>query len=707
MIFREILLLATSWPSRRGVKRRFLEAATTILLFGSLSGREELFSGGVRAVKELQERGYVIADSPDPIRVYPILDGTRGAAHHGGGWIPGVIKLRPDPVDGISPHIYLRHELMHEANHRTCREPLPRWAEEASALAFSGEVEAGEALPSEESINALRAKIERDAPLDGAPYRTLRQIVSHFGWPESPCRVTPEIERILATSSVERVPLSSIVISVASGRVLESTGDIQRRDPPGSLLKVLYAASLDGVPENELADALLKSDTRRLISWEQRLNRERLSFFYPRIDGAAPSNILLGERDTRGEYPIALSLKELSLFLRAALLSAPHRFSPLSENGSVDGSTLKSGATAGLARLRELNALAKTGTVSTPEGNPLLGHLLIAWPAKAPEYLAVIKSGGLRGRGVLAQAAPFLKRWGGDYPARKGLVRVRLLSLLSRSDIQVKGECPVLSIPREEGAQMISLCGEFLVKTEAHGAKPERYVRGFLEDSSRSIILSTDPESYADGVMEAEADSLTGEAAKALRAIIVWDGLHGAHRHTAEDALCDSTHCMVFKGVPEKRRRAERTSTSRELLTILDQISKRSHLDWLPFSLGGGEPWRRAISGQALASIVREETVLEVTRHRDPHGKVTIDLHYGDSGETLPCDLIRKKLQLPSCPESIIPLPDGWEFRGTGRGHGMGFDILHAREQAAEGKLAPELLHGAYDLEWKAPDTKG
>ena len=101
-------------------KAVLLEAGAAILFFGALAGHPELERSGAQALRELQALGYRTPSVSEPVRVYPAKTGAAFTAGHAGGWHPGVISLREDPAGPFGPEIYLRHELMHEAGHRTC-----------------------------------------------------------------------------------------------------------------------------------------------------------------------------------------------------------------------------------------------------------------------------------------------------------------------------------------------------------------------------------------------------------------------------------------------------------------------------------------------------------------------------------------------------------------------------------------------------------
>jgi hypothetical protein len=225
-------------------KAVLLEAGAAILFFGSLIQHPELTRSGNRALDELQARGYTPPTIAEPVRVYPVRTGEAFHSGLAGGWSPGVISLRESPNGGIAPEIYLRHELMHEASFRTCGGRIPLWAEEAAALHFSGGLllrqESG--AEDEAALDHLRERVRIGARLDPASYAALARLVTVFGWPDEPCAVSEDIKK--QVTAREDTGFSFILIHLLSGRVLESRGDLATGYPPGSLLKIPYAASL-------------------------------------------------------------------------------------------------------------------------------------------------------------------------------------------------------------------------------------------------------------------------------------------------------------------------------------------------------------------------------------------------------------------------------------------------------------------------------
>ena len=181
----------------RGVA--ILEAAAAILFFGILAGQPELERCGTNALHELAAHGYEIPTRSDPVRVYAARTEGSFSSSHAGGWRPGVISLRPNPRGDIHADAYLRHELMHEASFRTCSEKLPLWAEEAAAMAFSGElaVQSVAGPPSEIELDHLKKQARIGTGLDPGSNMSLARLVAVHGWPRQPCTVSAEIERLL------------------------------------------------------------------------------------------------------------------------------------------------------------------------------------------------------------------------------------------------------------------------------------------------------------------------------------------------------------------------------------------------------------------------------------------------------------------------------------------------------------------------------
>lgn len=700
------------------------EAGAAILFFGSLIHDPQMGPCGSEALKELQALGYRVPTPADPVRAYP-AEGQAIMPLEAGGWRPGVISLRPNPRGSLAPKTYLRHELMHEASFRTCYGKLPLWAEEAAAINFSGELE-GSVQPAEisnQEIEYLRERVRIGAPFNARSWLTLKRLITAHGWPREPCAVSKEIAKIVTPAPVPREAIfSAVLISVASGQVLESTGDLHSRFAPGSLLKIPYAASLRDPPGDAIAGELAKSDAAKLLDRKEKFDPAAFSLLlsagkgdsnlvrdlqsHAGIDEGRDEKFLrtcLGDRNDEGEFPFEANIVDLARVMRASILYHPETFPGLSRNGFAEGTTLFSQPSSYKKVLEKLHAISKTGTVSDARGEPLAGHLMVAWPAEKPVFLAVFRT--IRGTGAsnLRRAALLLEKWSGGHNPREANVRVSLMTLTSPDSWEVLSDCPVIDKVGPDGwKRQVGTCGRFRILSSARGSRTERFVSGILETSpDRSkLVLETDLESYVDAVISSEAQDLKGEAAEAMRAAIAWNGIHCRLRHPETRSLCDSTHCMVFMGTAEKAPK-QIGKTRPELIGLLDEIAAARNLDWLPFSKGGSEAWEVRVPYSEAARVTGESTLLDIRRERTRSGAVSIHLYYEAGEENVPCDLFRLKMKLPSCPETIRYYPETNEliFKGIGEGHGQGLSVHRTRELAKSGFPAAKILKDAYQLQ--------
>lgn len=692
---------------RRSVSLR--EAASVVLFFGVLAQQPELQQTAANALAELSAQGYRIPGEDDPLRVFPALTGGDLGGRHAGGWRPGAIYLRRQPQGGLSESVYLRHELFHEASYRSCGGRLPIWAEEAAAMHFSGELASPDlgAWPAEAELQSLKTHIHQGAELDGNDRTLLGRLAGNSDWPSQPCAVPAKLSELLGSAFDRAGSSAYLLMSLASGRILESGGDQQNRFPPGSLLKLPYAAALNNANPDVLATELVASDTDKLLERRQQFRIERYRLLLSPIKPPQASvasdqaldrqgwRALLGERDADGLFPLQAGLPELALSMRASLLAQPSYFRGLTQNGAAADSTLAGQRPADKQLLAQMQVLAKTGTASTADGQPLVGHLLLVWPADHPQFLALFRRHGAHGADVLATASPLLKHWQQSRPPRFAGVRVRLLTPVSRADWEAQADCPEWSAGRDR----FSLCGQFRIVSSARGSRSERLVGGILHEMSDGgpVVLETDVDSYADAVLAAEAQTLTGGAREAMRAVIAWNGSHGAHRHSDTDALCDTTHCMVFLGaLPDVKPRSD-SRVDISLLQILDKLAAEFGLNWLPFANGGDRRWQRQIAATELNRVFAENQILDIRRERRKNGELYVRLFYPDGEESIACEVFRNTLKLPSCPDAIDSLGRQiWQFTGIGAGHGLGLSIVRAQALAEGGRNAEEILRDAY-----------
>jgi hypothetical protein len=698
-------------------KAVLLEAGAVILFFGALATHPELEQSGAQALSELQALGYRTPTVSEPVRVYPAKTGGAFTAGHAGGWHPGVISLRENPAGSSGPEIYLRHELMHEACHLTCGGRLPLWAEEAAAMDFSGELKAQSISgpPAESELDHLREKVRIGAGLDAVSYGALSKLVSVHGWPSWHCGVSSEIEKLVRDPAGSG--FSYILISLLSGEILHAKGDLTTRYPPGSLLKIPYAASLIAAENTAVGEELCASDTMRLLGRRHAFSPETFHLLTSAVKDAPLAESLadpeaggrdehfwrqlVGERSPEGDYPFEANLREIARVLRASLLLKPERFYGLSGNGFTPGSTLYPEPEKHKAILKRLHALCKTGTASDARGNPLTGHLMVAWPREDPLYLAVFRSNGSNGASIIRRASEVLQAWSSRYTPLYGRVRVRLLSLTPRDSWEIQDVCPSLERPEPGGRSLrFSTCGRFKIVSSARGSRSERWVAGLLESHAGgdAVILQTDPETYADAVLAAEAQDLRGEAQKALRAVIFRNGIHGGHRHPDTRSLCDATHCMVFQGQAADGSGKPPGKTDLVLLKLLDEMAAQKKSDWLSFSEGGVTGWEKRISLRELKALVNEPAILDLRRERTRSGEIVVHLMYPETEEKVPCEDFRARLKLPSCPESIQSddATGAWSFQGIGKGHGQGLSVDNARTLAGSGYSASAILRDAY-----------
>lgn len=685
---------------------RLYEVGAAILFFGSLSQQLTLQHSATAALAELSGRGYRIPGEDDPVRVFPALTDGNFSSKHAGGWRPGVIYLRSPSVQAEDGAVYLRHELFHEASYRSCGGKLPGWAEEAAAMQFSGEMAglADSALPAETELHSLKQHIRDNNALDARDRQLLGRLLVNVDWPGEPCRVSAKLQALLGPAFRQPGSSAYLLMSLVSGRILETGGDQADRFPPGSLLKIPYAAALDQANPEVLAAELAASNTEKLLArrWQFQLQRYRLLMSaFQNIPAESPGSsadwrALLGERDAQGRLALQASLPELALAMRAALLSQPDYFRGLRLNGISADSTLAGQNPRDKQLLRQMQAMAKTGSVSTASGQSLLGHLLLAWPAEHPLFLAIFRQADVKGAALLPKAAALLRLWQQNYPERYASVRVRLLTATAPNSWEAQSVCPTLATANSR----FSYCGEFRIISTAAGSRSERLVSGILHNppGGQAVVLETDVQSYVEAVMAAEAQNLTGSAKAAMQAVIAWNAGHGKHRHSDSGSLCDTTHCMVFLGRLPEKQPVSSAKPDMALVGFLDKLATDAGLTWLPFANGGDAAWQRQITAPQLRTAFAENRIVDIRRERRKNGELFIHLYYADSEETLSCEVFRNTLKLPSCPDAIVAdaNQEVWHFQGIGTGHGLGLSIFQAQALAEHGRSAEEILRDAY-----------
>lgn len=706
------------------------DVGSAIIFLGLLGNNHALVDGSSQILEELSARGYSIPTAEIPVRVVPAQTSGDFSSRHAGGWRPGMIYIRETENSVMLKA--MRHELMHEVMLRTCGNKIPNWAMEAAAISFSGEA-IDDTAPSAEAISHLQSKVSTDAPLDRKSYQTLVELVNQME-PHlenmGACSINEALSSILVTGKAyNKSPFSYLIMHVQSARILLESGDIDTPLPPGSLMKIPYVASLEGVDADSLGKALAESDENFLCQNEAKVNFKTLNLLLSLMgenlgesrsltSEALPDTNsqtcrqLLGERNSDRSYPVLASLKNIALTIRASLLISPKNFLAANQNGFLPKSTLFASGSENLQLLSSLRAIAKTGTASTSLNDPLVAHIAIAWPVEAPMYISVFHQGSKLGKELLEPAAAVLRNFSQNHPIPYSKVRVTLLEKLQKSDWGVEQLCPEFvspSVNSANGNRLVSTCGAFKIVSNAPRSKQVRIVYGVLDQSNaKQTVLETDPETYADSVVTSEDDELSGEPLKAFRAVIVWNATRAGHRHSLTNSLCDTTHCMVFGGAMPDTLQPHGEVTDYGLLNVLDNLAHNNHLEWLQFSRGGQEPWQKEILDEDLLKILKEDLLLDIQLQPSNTPGVSlvtpeknkVKFVYREGEETVSCEFFRNKMKLLSCPETAIHSnspKSHWIFTGRGSGHGIGLDLTEAKLAQRTANLdAVSILNQAY-----------
>ncbi|MFP2926521.1 SpoIID/LytB domain-containing protein, partial [Pyxidicoccus sp. 3LG] len=203
------------------------------------------------------------------------------------------------------------------------------------------------------------------------------------------------------------------------------------------------------------------------------------------------------------------------------------------------------------------------------------------------------------------------------------------------------------------------------------------------------FVFRTTRLQYTAGVVGAEDVTLKGEPRVALARVIAHNEQHSRHPGRP---VCDTTHCQAFRGTVRVQREEAKAVGMAPLKWD----------EWLLFSQGGEEPWKERrpraeverLVGRGLVSL-RFEGGRALSIVTKTEGDATFE-----SAGSLPCDLLRSGLKLPSCPRlASFDGPD-LVFEGRGRGHGEGLDVEAAK---ASGLKSDAILEGAYGRQRPAP----
>jgi hypothetical protein len=633
--------------------------------------------------------------------------------------------------------------LFHEAFALTASGELARWA--------AGE-EAGAYLPLSRALEVLSRALAAPGAraLDGRDTRrALARLLS-----ESPavrgrlpaalarhlsrCEPGAAWSRLAPQDLAGEVPAADalVVLSRHSGEVLAAQGAASLPLPFGSTLKpFLLAGAVRPTPllrpdpsrlvwrcgealppAMDAAAALLRSCNGWFLDWAER-DRDVVAF------GAwGPALLALGLSGLPSDAAEAVGIRPA---LRIPPLGLAHAYRLLAEARpdllDVLSRNAREGTLSGLPASEALAGVAaKTGTVLDAGASPRLGLLV----AVTPDLVVVVVRAGRPPRSFAADVAGVLAR--AAAPAR-GAARVQVLGLLPADEVE--GRCagkgfalsPAGPVAAPDGfAPLAALAtrgplacagGPWLVRYPGLGearpyagiltreppppgpgpraagpASPDGTGPTPREARARrgsDLVLRTTRLAYAAGVVDAEDGSIRGEARIALARVADRDGAAGGERHPGRPP-CDTTHCQAFRG------------------TVAPRPEDRAALEhplppgpWLPYSRGGDEPWTRERPAAAVAAALGPGA----RDLRFEEGRVSFLAAGDDAGarfeerRSLPCELLRGPLKLPSCPLRAVTLGGRVRFEGRGQGHGEGLDVEWARRS---GLPAEEILRRAF-----------
>ncbi|MCY1030489.1 SpoIID/LytB domain-containing protein [Corallococcus sp. BB11-1] len=653
---------------------------------------------------------------------------------------PGVVELRQDTPGVLDDSLLmaLPHELAHQLLWWACpasRED--RLFHEAFALTVSGELVAwrGAAYQS----LSLAAKEVASAPSLDTPRarRGLARILGeHPGFPAALSRrlrqcqdgtrwVSPLTVEELANVAVLAPAEATVVVSRHSGEVLFSLGDVHRAVPYGSTLKpFLYAAGTPppgakGAPPPLLAPrrrvqewecgsglpakmdarlALLRSCNGYFLDWEATGQAPRaFGVWGPVLSAVGLSGLPADMTEAIGlRSGQALSPWGLAQAYRLLAEARPDVIALLT--GNVEEGTLS-----GLPASRALKGVAtKTGTVRDAASRPQFGwvvavdadHVLVAVrPGKMPRQF-VDELPGVFARvrnlapgqeaahvqvfGLLPSASVEARCAGAGFALEDGAPRPVAADFARLDALTAKGPAVCLGSPWRVRFPDVpdgrDYAGVFTWSTPPPYRPPPGVPTTASALKARrgsDFVFRTARFQYMVGVITAEDVTLREEARAALGRVVLHNERHAHGRHPGR-AICDTTHCQAFRGTVPTRRNED--------IGALKKPPLKWDV-WLPFSQGGQTPWREArpraqveaLLGNRLVALRFEQGRVRYLRTEgDPNSP------YEDA-RSLPCDLVRAGLKLPSCPQRASFDGPQVVFEGQGRGHGEGLDVEAAK----------------------------
>ena len=726
-----------------------LLAATPVFLTqGDVTPEESLRTEAEAAWKELEARyvaeaGGSPTQAPAPIR---LQRGLGLAPERNAQSKPGLVELRQNTPGVLDERLRLalRHELAHQLLWWACPAASEdRLFHEAFALVVSGELPVWREGPYQ-SLSAAAKELARSPAVDTPrARRALARILGEdTGFPQALSRrlrqcqdgarwVVPVSIDELADVTVKAAVDATVVVSRHSGEVLLSEGDVQRALPYGSTLKPFVLAGSpappplltprsgvqewacgQGLPKQvDGGTALLRSCNGYFLDWEAKGGAAADFGPWGAVLSAVgltgkPADMAdaIGLRST-----LALSPWGMAQAYRLLAEARPDLIELMKDNaarGTLSGLPA-SAAYAGVA--------TKTGTVRDAASRPQYGWVV----AVDVDFVVVVMRPGNMPRGFAAEVTKVLAQ----VRQRPGLeaARVQVLGLASSSEVEAGCRGAGFAIgqgvprPAPQGFSRLrdmvargpALClgSPWRVRVPGLPSEGRGYAGIFTwsvpppyrpppgmptterERSARrgsDFLFRTTRLQYTAGVVAAEDAGSKGEARIALARVAAHNERHAGSRHGGRP-ICDTTHCQAFLGTVRVRPEEQKALA----------LPPLRWKQWLLFSQGGQEPWRQVrprarveeLLGQGLAALRFEAGRVSFIRTQQEGGAAF------DTTESLPCEVLRSSLKLPSCPRAASFDGADIVFEGRGRGHGEGLDVEAAK---ASGLRNEEILERAY-----------